>query len=183
MENYNIKIAQNKCFISILGQGTMALCTALSSSTFDVLICLGVPWFIKAMWFHKENSSASINIHSKSLDDSAIAVMLSTIGFMLLMCAKSFVLTKRVCIIFIFTYDLYLNNFRYVKKLKTMLVLVVLRGMKLLLFLKIFVRTFSNYIITIYQCHNHIKYFNILVRTVFLLFYKYIQFFSQIKHW
>ncbi|XP_060874655.1 sodium/potassium/calcium exchanger 4-like isoform X1 [Metopolophium dirhodum] len=77
------------------GQGTMALCTALSSSTFDVLICLGVPWFIKAMWFHKENSSASINVHSRSLDDSAIAVMLSTIGFMLLMCAKSFVLTKK----------------------------------------------------------------------------------------
>ncbi|KAF0769271.1 sodium/potassium/calcium exchanger 5-like [Aphis craccivora] len=77
------------------GQGTMALCTALSSSTFDVLICLGVPWFIKAMWFHKENSSASINVHSKSLDDSAIAVMLSTIGFMILMCAKTFVLTKK----------------------------------------------------------------------------------------
>lgn len=115
MENYKIKIAKKLCFISILGQGTMALCTALSSSTFDVLICLGVPWFIKAMWFHKENSSASINIHSKSLDDSAIAVMLSTIGFMLLMCAKSFVLTKRVCLIFIVTYDLCLNNFRYVK--------------------------------------------------------------------
>lgn len=92
----------------------MALCTALSSSTFDVLICLGVPWFIKAMWFHKENSSASINVHSRSLDDSAIAVMLSTIGFMLLMCAKSFVLTKRVCILFIFLYDSYLNNLRYV---------------------------------------------------------------------
>jgi Ca2+/Na+ antiporter len=77
------------------GQGTMALCTALSSSTFDVLICLGVPWFIKAMWFHKVNSSASINVHSRRLDDSAIAVMLSTIGFMLFMCAKSFALTKR----------------------------------------------------------------------------------------
>ncbi|XP_025206029.1 sodium/potassium/calcium exchanger 4-like [Melanaphis sacchari] len=77
------------------GQGTMALCTALSSSTFDVLICLGVPWFIKAMWFHKENSSASINVHSKSLDDSAIAVMLSTIGFMILMYVKTFSLTKK----------------------------------------------------------------------------------------
>lgn len=77
----------------------MALCTALSSSTFDVLICLGVPWFIKSMWFNKENSSASINVLSKSLDDSAIAVMISTIGFMLFMCANSFVLTKKVCIV------------------------------------------------------------------------------------
>lgn len=74
----------------------MALCTALSSSTFDVLICLGVPWFIKATWFHKANSSASLNVHSRSLDDSAIAVMISTIGFMLLMCGKKFILTKRV---------------------------------------------------------------------------------------
>lgn len=90
----------------------MALCTALSSSTFDVLICLGVPWFIKAMWFHKVNSSASINVHSRSLDDSAIAVMLSTIGFMLFMCAKSFALTKRVCIVFNFIYDLYFNKLR-----------------------------------------------------------------------
>lgn len=81
-----------------LGQGTMALCTALSSSTFDVLICLGVPWFIKGMWFHKVNSSASVDLHSNSLDDSAIAVMISTIGFMFLMCAKKFVLTKRVSI-------------------------------------------------------------------------------------
>jgi len=83
------------------GQGTMALCTALSSSTFDVLICLGVPWFVKAMWFHKINSSASIDVHSRSLDDSAIAVMISTIGFMLLMCATKFVLTKKVRIQFI----------------------------------------------------------------------------------
>jgi len=80
----------------LLGQGTMALCTALSSSTFDVLICLGVPWFVKAMWFHKLDSSASVDVHSRSLDDSAIAVMISTIGFMLLMCVKKFVLTKRV---------------------------------------------------------------------------------------
>lgn len=88
------------CFI--LGQGTMALCTALSSSTFDVLICLGVPWFIKGMWFHKANSSASVDVHSRTLDDSAIAVMISTIGFMLLMCAQKFVLTKRVLITFFF---------------------------------------------------------------------------------
>lgn len=84
----------------------MALCTALSSSTFDVLICLGVPWFIKAMWFHKANSSASLTVHSRSLDDSAIAVMISTIGFMLLMYGKKFILTKRVrtevFIIFVF---------------------------------------------------------------------------------
>jgi len=77
----------------------MALCTALSSSTFDVLVCLGVPWFVKAMWFHKANSSASLDVHSRSLDDSAIAVMISTIGFMLLMCFKKFLLTKRVCIL------------------------------------------------------------------------------------
>lgn len=77
----------------------MALCTALSSSTFDVLICLGVPWFIKAMWFHKPNSSASLNVHSRSLDDSAMAVMISTIGFMFLICAKKFTLTKRVRIV------------------------------------------------------------------------------------
>jgi len=90
----------------------MALCTALSSSTFDVLICLGVPWFIKAMWFNKDNTSASINVHSRSLDDSAIAVMLCTIGFMMLMCAKTFVLTKKVCIIFIFIYGLKSNNLK-----------------------------------------------------------------------
>jgi len=89
----------------------MALCTALSSSTFDVLICLGVPWFIKAMWFNKENSSASINVHSRSLDDSALAVMLSTIGFMLLMFSKTFVLTKKVSQVLIFMYDFNSNNF------------------------------------------------------------------------
>ncbi|XP_060834605.1 sodium/potassium/calcium exchanger 4-like [Rhopalosiphum padi] len=86
------------------GQGTMALCTALSSSTFDVLICLGVPWFIKAMWFNKDNTSASINVHSRSLDDSAIAVMLCTIGFMMLMCAKTFVLTKKSGGFLVFTW-------------------------------------------------------------------------------
>jgi Ca2+/Na+ antiporter len=107
---YTLRLVKNKCIILILGQGTMALCTALSSSTFDVLICLGVPWFIKAMWFNNDNTSAFINVHSRSLDDSAIAVMLSTIGFMMLMCAKTFVLTKKVCIIFIFIYGLKSNN-------------------------------------------------------------------------
>ncbi|XP_050424112.1 sodium/potassium/calcium exchanger 3-like [Adelges cooleyi] len=83
------------------GQGTMALCTALSSSTFDVLICLGLPWFVKAMWFHKKGSSASIDVHSRGLDDSAIAVMITTIGFMILMWVKQFVLTKRTGVFFV----------------------------------------------------------------------------------
>lgn len=106
--HYKTQTAQNNCITNMFrsGQGTMALCTALSSSTFDVLICLGVPWFIKAMWFHKANSSASLTVHSRSLDDSAIAVMISTIGFMLLMYGKKFILTKRVrtevFIIFVF---------------------------------------------------------------------------------
>ncbi|XP_050525461.1 sodium/potassium/calcium exchanger 5-like isoform X2 [Daktulosphaira vitifoliae] len=88
------------------GQGTMALCTALSSSTFDVLICLGLPWFIKAMVFHKKGLNASIRVHSRGLDDSALAVMFSTIGFMSLMCFNKFILTKRTGIFLVFMWIL-----------------------------------------------------------------------------
>merc|ERR1740133_198481 len=36
------------------GEGDMAVCNALGSNVFDILVCLGVPWFVKTGIMGKE---------------------------------------------------------------------------------------------------------------------------------
>ncbi|KAH8250572.1 hypothetical protein KR038_009411, partial [Drosophila bunnanda] len=48
------KTVLNYCLIAYiyilhLGHGAMALCNALGSNTFDILVCLGLPWFMLAV--------------------------------------------------------------------------------------------------------------------------------------
>ncbi|KRF80532.1 sodium/potassium/calcium exchanger 5 isoform X1 [Drosophila virilis] len=44
------------------GYGSMAMCNAIGSNTFDIFICLGLPWFVAALIF-----SDTIKVHSSGL--------------------------------------------------------------------------------------------------------------------
>ena len=42
-----ILIPQGQNILSILGFGDMAVSNAVGSNVFDILLCLGLPWFLK----------------------------------------------------------------------------------------------------------------------------------------
>lgn len=51
-------------FLFILGMANMAICNLIGSNIFDILFCLGVPWFIKTFFF---SPTASLVINSSAL--------------------------------------------------------------------------------------------------------------------
>jgi len=55
------------CFIIILpnlilGYGDMAVSNAIGSNVFDILVCLGLPWFLQTAVF---NPGSTVKVYSK----------------------------------------------------------------------------------------------------------------------
>ena len=75
------------------GNGTMALSNSFGSSTFDILLCLGLPWLIKAVYF---SSSGVITIHSKGLQYSIFLLLALLVLVYAMFAANRFTMDKKV---------------------------------------------------------------------------------------
>lgn len=78
----------------------MGISNSLGSNTFDILLCLGLPWLIKASFLPTSAGQHIVGINSRGLEYSAIS-LLSTL--LLLYCAfaiNKFKLDKKVIYIF-----------------------------------------------------------------------------------
>lgn len=68
------------------GKGEMAISNSIGSNVFDILICLGLPWFIQTVII---NTNETVRIFSKGIFYSS-AILMSTV----LMLIISFILNK-----------------------------------------------------------------------------------------
>ncbi|KAF5272188.1 hypothetical protein FQA39_LY01270 [Lamprigera yunnana] len=64
--------------VSRQGQGVMGMSSALGANNFEVLLCLGLPWLIKTLFYPKANGAHWITINSSGLAYNA-ACLLSTL--------------------------------------------------------------------------------------------------------
>ncbi|KAB0795500.1 hypothetical protein PPYR_12339 [Photinus pyralis] len=64
--------------VSKQGQGIMGMSSALGANNFEVLLCLGLPWLVKTLFYPKTDGSHWININSSGLAYNA-ACLLSTL--------------------------------------------------------------------------------------------------------
>lgn len=74
----------------------MGISNSLGSNTFDILLCLGLPWLIKAAFLPTSQGHNYININSRGLEYSAISLFAT---LLLLYCAfavNKFKLDKKV---------------------------------------------------------------------------------------
>ena len=69
------------------GKGEMAISNSIGSNVFDILICLGLPWFIQTVII--QNTNETVRIFSKGIFYSS-AILMSTV----LMLIISFILNK-----------------------------------------------------------------------------------------
>ncbi|CAH0381520.1 unnamed protein product [Bemisia tabaci] len=79
--------------VSKKGNGTMALSNSFGSSTFDILLCLGLPWLIKAVYF---SSSGVITIHSKGLQYSIFLLLALLVLVYAMFAANRFTMDKKI---------------------------------------------------------------------------------------
>ncbi|CAG0899627.1 unnamed protein product [Darwinula stevensoni] len=88
--------------------GTMCLSNAVGSNTFDILVCLGLPWFVKAAFLPSDPTTKSIRINSEGIIYSAIALLSSLIILYLALFFNRFVLNRRVGSICFILYIIFL---------------------------------------------------------------------------
>lgn len=61
-------------FIDI-GHGSMGISNSIGSNTFDILLCLGLPWLIKASFLPVSPGNHWVGINSHGLEYSAISLL------------------------------------------------------------------------------------------------------------
>ncbi|XP_068159264.1 sodium/potassium/calcium exchanger 5 [Drosophila tropicalis] len=85
------------------GYGSMAICNAIGSNTFDIFICLGLPWLLKCLI-----SGSAVVINSKSLTITTALLLVTAFLLYLTFAATKFVLGKVVGWISLTTYAVFL---------------------------------------------------------------------------
>ncbi|XP_068688374.1 sodium/potassium/calcium exchanger 4-like isoform X2 [Montipora foliosa] len=108
----SIPDCSSSLFIARKGDGDMAVSNTVGSNTFDILLCLGVPWFIKTtLWGNHE----PIVVSSRGLFMSCFFILGSVaIAFFVLFLNK-WVLNRKVGCVFIVIYLIFLAGSIFVE--------------------------------------------------------------------
>ena len=91
-------------FCSFSGDGDMAVSNTVGSNTFDVLLCLGIPWLIKSAW------NAPIEISSRGLFVSCFFIVGSVAIAFFVLFLNNWVLNQKVGCFFVFIYFIFLGT-------------------------------------------------------------------------
>ncbi|CAL8113379.1 unnamed protein product [Orchesella dallaii] len=90
------------------GFGTMALSNSIGSNTFDVLVCLGLPWLIQSLMLTSHDSDF-IEIQSGGIEYSAILLITSLIFLYIILAANDYVLDMKIGIACVIMYAIFIT--------------------------------------------------------------------------
>ncbi|KAH8270707.1 hypothetical protein KR044_010019 [Drosophila immigrans] len=88
--------AVSSVIVAKRGHGSMGICNSIGSNTFDILLCLGVPWLIKAVFFPIQPGQNYVAINSAGLEYSAITLLSTLFLLYLTFSMNKFKLDKKV---------------------------------------------------------------------------------------
>lgn len=74
----------------------MGISNSLGSNTFDILLCLGLPWFIKASFLPTSAGNHFVGINSRGLEYSAISLLSTLLMLYIAFAANKFKLDSKV---------------------------------------------------------------------------------------
>lgn len=92
----------------ISGHGTMGISTSIGSNVFDVLLCLGLPWFIKAAFYPKIPGTSHVQINSEGMVYSSVSLFSTLIILYLAFYFNKFRLDRKVGLTCLITYGIFL---------------------------------------------------------------------------
>lgn len=91
-----------------IGHGSMGICNSIGSNTFDILICLGVPWLIKSLFFPMQSGQNYVAINSSGLVYSAITLLTTLWLLYVTFLCNNFKLDRRVGLACLILYLIFL---------------------------------------------------------------------------
>lgn len=74
------------------GKGDMAVSNSIGSNIFDILICLGLPWFISTVII---DPNSTVQIYSEGITYAALILFSSIVGMLLFVWLNKFLLGKK----------------------------------------------------------------------------------------
>lgn len=86
------------------GRGDMAVSNAIGSNIFDILFCLGFPWFVVLLF-----QGGSIAVATENLIGSVFLLFATVIAVLFILIARRWTLGKRAGLFLIFLYLLYVG--------------------------------------------------------------------------
>lgn len=95
------------------GQGSMALSNSWGSSTFDILLCLGIPWLVKSTYFPNQPGPDGhfVQISSHGLEYSSFALLLILFLVYSILYFNKFKLDKKIGVVFLIMYWIFIGLF------------------------------------------------------------------------
>lgn len=88
--------AVSSVIVTNQGHGAMGISNSIGSNTFDILLCLGLPWFIKAYFAPAVPGEHWIILNSSGLTYSAISLLTTLFGLYIAFAANKFKLDWRI---------------------------------------------------------------------------------------
>ncbi|GJQ67441.1 hypothetical protein Trydic_g8294 [Trypoxylus dichotomus] len=100
--------AVSSVIVAKQGHGSMGISNSIGSNTFDILLCLGLPWFIKATFMPIIPGKYWVGINSAGIEYSAISLLSSLLLLYVVFALNKFKLDKRVGRICLLMYAVFL---------------------------------------------------------------------------
>ncbi|XP_005177407.2 sodium/potassium/calcium exchanger 4-like [Musca domestica] len=93
-----VSIPEAICSIIVTrqGQASKGLSNSLGSNTFDILLCLGLPWFVKSYFLPDNPQEFSIILNAEGLTFTGVALLTSLLALYLIFALNKFTLNRRV---------------------------------------------------------------------------------------
>lgn len=90
------------------GHGAMGISNSIGSNVFDVLLCLGLPWFVKAALLPKVPGEYYVQINSQGLVYSSVSLFSTLIVLYGALFINKFKLNRTVGIVCLIMYVIFL---------------------------------------------------------------------------
>ncbi|KAF2880623.1 hypothetical protein ILUMI_25563 [Ignelater luminosus] len=88
--------AVSSVIVAKQGHGSMGISNSIGSNTFDILLCLGLPWFIKATFMPTIPGKLWVGINSAGIEYSAISLLSTLLMLYIAFTLNKFKLDKHV---------------------------------------------------------------------------------------
>ena len=87
----------------------MAVSNSIGSNTFDILVCLGVPWLIRALITGVTDEAWAVQVQSEGLAYTVISLFVSLIILYVILLASRFLLSRTLGVTCLIIYLVFLT--------------------------------------------------------------------------
>ena len=87
----------------------MAVSNSIGSNTFDILVCLGFPWMVRALITGFQDNKWFVEVQSDALAYTVVSLLISLIVLYVILLASRFVLSKTLGVICLIIYLVFLS--------------------------------------------------------------------------